>query len=147
MKKRQKKIFGILLSCLLAVSPAMQAGAATEYDAANGVNAQLLFPGDSLTGVGGAIVRGEETLSEGGSWTNDDKGIVYAATSNPDNGTIELETEQATCLMWRTEHPARTPRSAATIIPSGSGRRPEVSTDRAYYPEGTTVKITGGGSA
>ena len=141
MKKRQKKIFGILLSCLLAVSPVMQAGAATEYDAANGVNAQLLFPGDSLTGVGGAIVRGEETLSEGGSWTNDDKGIVYAATSNPDNGTIELET-----VGYMLDVENGTSSTDAQISGNhytfGEWEKPEVSTDRAYYPEGTTVKIT-----
>ena len=141
MKKRQKKIFGILLSCLLAVSPVMQAGAATEYDAANGVNAQLLFPGDSLTGAGGAIVRGEETLSEGGSWTNDDKGIVYAATSNPDNGTIELET-----VGYMLDVENGTSSTDAQISGNhytfGEWEKPEVSTDRAYYPEGTTVKIT-----
>ena len=60
MKKRQKRIMGILLSCLLAASPVIQAAAATEYDASAGVSAQVLFPGDSLTGIAGALYKDEE---------------------------------------------------------------------------------------
>ena len=55
MKKRQKKLLGLLLACAMVCLPVSQAAAAISYDASAGVTDQVVFPGDSLINMGEGV--------------------------------------------------------------------------------------------
>ncbi len=91
MKKRQKRLFSLLLACMMTCLPATQAFAETAFEASAGVSGQILFPGDSLVNAAGAVmVDGvEAALDETGAWVNKDENKVYTATSAED-GTVQV---------------------------------------------------------
>ena len=142
MKNRQKKVLALLLAGAMMALPVSQAFAETSYDASAGVEQQVLFPKDSLTGItAGLTVDGTQTdASEDGSWTNTDDGKVYVADTAED-GSIqitqagyELEVESGTASLKDgddTYHHYR----------FGDWEQPDGSLDRAYYQEGDTVSI------
>ena len=142
MKNRQKKVLALLLAGAMMALPVSQAFAETSYDASAGVEQQVLFPKDSLTGItAGLTVDGTQTdASEDGSWTNTDDGKVYVADMAED-GSIqitqagyELEVESGTASLKDgddTYHHYR----------FGDWEQPDGSLDRAYYQEGDTVSI------
>ena len=51
MKNRQKKVLALLLAGAMMALPVSQAFAETSYDASAGVEQQVLFPKDGLTGI------------------------------------------------------------------------------------------------
>ena len=142
MKNRQKKVLALLLAGAMMALPVSQAFAETSYDASAGVEQQVLFPKDGLTGItAGLTVDGTQAdASEDGSWTNTDDGKVYVADTAED-GSIqitqvgyELEVESGTASLKDgddTYHHYR----------FGDWEQPDGSLDRAYYQEGDTVSI------
>ena len=91
MKKRQRRLMGLMLVCMMTCLPAAQAYAQTDYETSAGVSDQILFPGDSLLNVTGAVMLdGEEkALEEDGSWKNKNEDKVYKANTAED-GSIEI---------------------------------------------------------
>lgn len=90
MKRRQRKLVGLLLACMLTCLPTAQAFAETSFDASAGVSGQILFEKDSVVNAAGAVMLdGAEVAPAGGSWTNTDEDKVYKASSAED-GTIVL---------------------------------------------------------
>ena len=144
MKKRQRRIAALLLACAVASVPVSQAFAETTYDVAAGVDAQILFPKDSLTNIAGAVtVDGAEAAAdENGSWTNADDAKVYCATLSED-GTLQIT---AVGYVLDVEH--GTSKSADENAETsgrhyqfGDWEKPETPVDRAYYAQGDTVKL------
>ena len=144
MKKRQRRIVALLLACAVASVPVSQAFAETTYDVAAGVDAQILFPKDSLTNIAGAVtVDGAEAAAdENGSWTNADDAKVYCATLSED-GTLQIT---AVGYVLDVEH--GTSKSADENAETsgrhyqfGDWEKPETPVDRAYYAQGDTVKL------
>ena len=142
MKKRQRRLLALLLAGAMAALPVSQVFAETSYDASAGVEQQILFPKDSLTGItAGLTVDGTQMdVSGEGSWTNTDSEKVYVADTSED-GSIqltsvgyELEVENGTAKLKDgddTYHHYR----------FGDWEQPDGSVDRAYYGEGDTVSI------
>ncbi|MDD6324396.1 MAG: InlB B-repeat-containing protein [Lachnospiraceae bacterium] len=144
MKKRQRRIAALLLACAVASVPVSQAFAETAYDVAAGVDAQILFPKDSLTNIAGAVtVDGAEAAAdENGSWTNTDDAKVYRATLSED-GTLQIT---AVGYVLDVEHGTsknadENTETAGQHYQFGDWEKPETPTDRAYYAQGDTVKL------
>jgi hypothetical protein len=143
----KRRIVSILLACALVCLPVSQAAAAGTIDVSAGVSEQLLFPGDSMTGVGLPVMKaGDEIAQEmpDGIWTNTDteSGTVYSASVNDDWTAIVL-TEVGRVLVVENgtssigdgsedaKHHYSYPEEADSEVPQ----------DTAYYAEYDTVKI------
>lgn len=146
MKMRQRRIAALLLACAVAGVPVSQAFAETAYDVAAGVDAQILFPKDSLTNIAGAVtVDGSEAAAdENGSWTNTDDAKVYRATLTED-GTLQitavgymLDVEHGTSKSTDEDESSET---AGKHYQFGDWEKPETPMDRACYAQGDTVKL------
>lgn len=144
MKKRQRRIAALLLACAVAGAPVSQAFAETAYDVTAGVDAQILFPKDSLTNIAGTVMvdGAEAAADENGSWTNTDDAKVYCATLSED-GTVQitavgyvLDVEHGTSK--NADEHAET---AGQHYQFGDWEKPETPVDRAYYAQGDTVKL------
>ena len=145
--KRQRRIAALLLACAIAGVPVSQAFAETAYDVAAGMDAQILFPKDSLTNIAGAVtVDGSEAAAdENGSWTNTDDAKVYQATLTED-GTLQitsvgymLDVEHGTSES--TDESGEIAETAGKHYQFGDWEKPETPMDRAYYAQGDTVKL------
>ena len=143
MKNRQKKIIALLLAGAMTMMPVSQVFAETVYDASAGLDQQILFPEDSLTGITAAVTvdGAEAALDESGAWKNTDSEKVYAADTAED-GSIqitqvgyEVEITRGTASLKEKEadqyHHYR----------FGDWEKPETAMDRAYYEEDEEVTI------
>ena len=145
MKKRQKKLLGFLLACMMVCLPVSQAMAAVSVDASAGVTEQVLFPGDTLINAGVTITKdgvdvGQDTP---GSWTNTDEGTVYTASMSEDWSSIVL-TAAGSVLVVENGTASKNDGSddSRNHYSYSSDDTSSGSKDTAYYPEGETVKIT-----
>ena len=144
MKKRQKRLLGLLLACAVACAPVSQAFAETSYDVSVGVDAQVLFPNDSLTGItGGVTLNGEAvTLEDGSTWKNSsDEGKVRRAELLED-GTIEVKDIGYVVLVEGGTVKLSEGDDSYHHYSYGDWEKPEKKTDRAWYQEGDKVKLT-----
>ena len=147
MKKRQKKLLGLLLACAMVCLPVSQAAAAISYDASAGVTDQVVFPGDSLINMGeGVAVMKDDgtpvTLDTPGTWTNTDDGTVYKASSSEDGLSLVL-TKAGKVLTVEYGESSKNDDSDDTsnhytFLPEET---PDIPMDIAYYQAGETVKI------
>ena len=147
MKKRQKKLLGLLLACAMVCLPVSQAAAAISYDASAGVTDQVVFPGDSLINMGeGVAVMKDDgtpvTLDTPGTWTNTEDGTVYKASSSEDGLSLVL-TKAGKVLTVEYGESSKDDDSGDTsnhytFLPEET---PDIPMDIAYYQAGETVKI------
>ena len=145
MKKRRARILALMLACTMTVLPCTEAAAATVYDVSGTEVSQVLFPGDSMTGIGVQMVQEEIPVElSDGTWTNDEDAIVYRAKSG-DDGTIQLtavgytlKVIQGTAKQKKSEEDEEKKHHYQYTEED----QPEVSTDLAYYEEGAKVVLT-----
>lgn len=144
MKKRQKRLASLLLTCVMVCTPVSQALAETAYEASAGVSGQLLFPQDSLTNVPLAVaVDGQEAvLEEGGIWKNTDENKVYSAQTD-ENGVIQLTQEGYVLVV---EGGVSEKNNTEEETPDHhyqfrEEEKPEITKDIASYEQGETVKL------
>lgn len=144
MKKRQKRLASLLLTCVMVCTPVSQALAETAYEASAGVSGQLLFPQDSLMNVPLAVaVDGQEAvLEEGGIWKNTDEDKVYSAQTD-ENGVIQLTQEGYVLVV---EGGVSEKNNTEEETPDHhyqfrEEEKPETVMDIASYEQGETVKL------
>ncbi|MCD7817822.1 MAG: InlB B-repeat-containing protein, partial [Lachnospiraceae bacterium] len=98
MRRKHKRILGVLLACLMCCVPAAQVMAATSYGVSEEAVAKVLFPGDSLTGMtaGTTVIteNGETTTVEGDTWTNSSDSAKAYKVSSYTAETIETVTAE-----------------------------------------------------
>lgn len=146
MMKKQRRLLSILLTCALLCLPALQALAATSCDASVLDGTSVLFPGDSLINVAVPVMldgaAAEMDAENPGTWTNRTEGKAFRA-ENAEDGTIQL-----TLAGYVLTVKGGTSASAADSEETGghndyADADPEAQVqDIAYYPSGTTVKLT-----
>lgn len=147
MKRKQKKLLGLLLACTMVCLPVSQSLAAVSYDASVAVSNQILFPGDSLINVAEGLpilVDGEAAASEvSGTWTNDSTDKVYTAVTAEDGTSIQLSAAGYVLVVERGE--SRKNDEGAdnswNHYTFSEDERPEIPQDRAFYASGETVKL------
>lgn len=143
MKKRQKKLFGILLTCLMVCLPVSEALAATSYDAVTLADTQTLFPNDSLINLTTVVMPdGTEVAPEGGVWTNTEEGIAYKAAYAED-GRLSL-TQAGYILEVEGGTSAKNDESSNSMANHKLASDEEnagKAVDIAYYQSGETVKL------
>ena len=147
MKKRRARILALMLACTMTVLPASDVMAATTYDVSGAEVSQVLFPGDSMTGISASVMQGDTPVDiVDGTWTNDKDAKVYLAKTAED-GSIQLETvgytlkvKQGTVKQKKSEEDAEKEKKHHYEFTDED--RPEISTDLAYYEEGDKVVLT-----
>lgn len=147
MKKRIKKLLGVLLACSMVCLPVSQSLAAVSYDASAGVSNQVLFPGDSLINIAGelpVIADGEAAVSDTpGTWTNGSTDVVYIATTAEDGTSIQLSAAGYVLVVERGESEKNEDGAdnSANHYVFPEDEKPDVPQDMAFYSAGETVKI------
>ncbi|MDO4324185.1 MAG: InlB B-repeat-containing protein, partial [Lachnospiraceae bacterium] len=144
MKKRQRRLSGFLLACMMVCLPVSQAMAARSVDVSEGAGGQVLFPGDILNNAALPIMKDGAAVGTDtpGSWTNTEEGTVYTASTSEDGSAIILSAAGSVLVVENgTASKNDGSDDSKNHYTFPADEVPSVPQDIAYYQAGETVKI------
>jgi hypothetical protein len=148
MKRRQKQLCSLFLAAALALVPVSQSLAAVSYDASSAVSGQVLFPGDSLINYSAelpVVVDGEEVATDTpGTWVNQNTEKVFTAATAEDGTSLQLTTAGYVLVVKHgtSSYAESNGEETRNHYEFQEDDTAEDEQDIAYYPQGTTVKLT-----